>query len=348
MSQIASFRAKLAVLTRYLDDRDVTEIQINKPGEIWLRKRSAYYAERVEVPGLTFQLLMSLAEVTASFKSLEIDRDSPILSAEIPVELEDGIADFERGTYRTEMILPPVVPEGTVAMTIRKQSLVKMDAEKYRAQGAFRFVNKEIEDELYSDAYLRDLYRSSERSDNWDEFLRPAVLAHKTIAISAGTNCGKTTCLNWLLGYIPLCERMAIIEDSREVEPSQPNCVRLSYARSQARSHAAAQSAVTPTSLLRSCMRLTPDRIIMGEIRGPEAVEFLNMLNTGHKGSITTIHADSPAEMYDRFGELMDGHTSLTRDQVIARVRRRVDVVIQWKYTERRGRYISEIQYEGT
>ena len=339
MSQIASFRAKLAVLTRYLDDRDVTEIQINKPGEIWLRKRSAYYAERIEVPGLTFQLLMSLAEVTASFKSLEVDRDSPILSAEIPVELEDGIADFERGTYRTEMILPPVVPEGTVAMTIRKQSLVKMTLQKYADQGAFRFVNADVNDEPYSNENLKALHRDGA----WQEFMRGAVLAHKTIAISAGTYCGKTTCLDALMQEIPLRERMAIIEDSREVDPIQPNCVRLSYARSQA----AGQSAVTPTSLLRSCMRLTPDRIIMGEIRGPEAVEFLNMLNTGHKGSITTIHADSPAEMYDRFGELMDGHTSLTRDQVIARVRRRVDVVIQWKYTERRGRYISEIQYEG-
>ncbi|KLD31592.1 type VI secretion protein, partial [Xanthomonas perforans] len=80
------------------DDKQVTEIQVNKPGELWLRKKDAYYAEQIEVPGLTYQLLSSLAEVTASFKSLDVDRESPILSAEIPVNLDDGVPDFERGT----------------------------------------------------------------------------------------------------------------------------------------------------------------------------------------------------------------------------------------------------------
>ena len=147
MSQIPSFRTKLSLLKDYLDDKQVSEIQVNKPGELWLRKKDTYYSETIKVPELTYQLLSSLAEVTASFKSLEVDRDSPILSAEIPVNLDDGIPDFERGTYRTEMILPPVVPEGTIAMTIRKQSLVRMSLAKYREQGAFRFVNSTVNDE---------------------------------------------------------------------------------------------------------------------------------------------------------------------------------------------------------
>ncbi|MFB0470391.1 ATPase, T2SS/T4P/T4SS family, partial [Xanthomonas euvesicatoria] len=199
MSQIASFRTKLSLLADHLDDKQVTEIQVNKPGELWLRKKDAYYAEQIEVPGLTYQLLSSLAEVTASFKSLDVDRESPILSAEIPVNLDDGVPDFERGTYRTEMILPPVVPEGTIAMTIRKQSLVRMSLPKYKEQGAFRFVNSDVTDEPYSDARLLELYRAKE----WDQFLRGAVLAHKNIVISAGTYCGKTTCLNALVQEIP-------------------------------------------------------------------------------------------------------------------------------------------------
>ncbi|MBS7776858.1 P-type DNA transfer ATPase VirB11 [Acidovorax sp. CCYZU-2555] len=339
MSQIASFRAKLSLLTDYLDDQQVTEIQINRPGELWLRKRDVYYAEQRDVPALTYSLLSSLAEVTASFKSLEVDRAMPILSAEIPVNLEDGIPDFERGTYRTEMILPPVVPERTIAMTIRKQSLVKMTLPMYSQQGAFRFVNGDVDNGPCSDARLLQLYHAGQ----WAEFLRAAVLARKNIAISAGTYCGKTTCLNALVQEIPAHERIVTIEDAREIEPAQPNCVRLSYARHQA----AGQTAVTPATLLRSCMRLTPDRVIMGEVRGPEAVEFLGLLNTGHKGTLTTIHTDSPSEMYDRFGELMDGHTSMTREQVIERVKRRIDVVVQWKYTEREGRYVSEILYAG-
>lgn len=339
MSQIASFRSKLSLLTDYLDDQQVTEIQINRPGELWLRKKHTYFSEKVEAPGLTYALLLSLADVTASFKSLEVDRLSPILSAEIPVNLEDGIPDFQRGAYRAEMILPPVVPERTIAMTIRKQSLVKMTLPIYEKQDAFRFVNRGVDDSPYSDELLQQLYKAGQ----WAEFLRGAVLARKNIAISAGTYCGKTTCLNALVQEIPAYERIVTIEDSREIEPAQQNCVRLSYARHQA----AGQAAVTPATLLRSCMRLTPDRVIMGEVRGPEAVEFLGMLNTGHKGTLTTIHTDSPAEMYDRFGELMDGHTSMTREQVIERVKRRIDVVVQWKYTERDGRYISEILYAG-
>jgi type IV secretion system protein VirB11 len=292
------------------------------------------------VPELTFARLLSLAEVTASFKSREVNRAAPILSAEIPVDLADGVPDFERGTYRTEMILPPGVPVGTVAITIRKQSLVKMTLELYKEQGAFRYVNARVEEEDYSDDALKELFKARK----WDEFLQASVFAHKTIVLSAGTYCGKTTCLNAMLQKIPLNERIVTIEDSLELEPPQPNCVRLSYGSAQAEG----QSMVSPNTLLRSCMRLTPDRIVKGETRdGPGAVEFLNLLNTGHNGSLTTIHADSPGEMFERFGELMDGHTSLTRDQVIERVKRRVDVVVQWKYTERHGRYVSEILYAG-
>lgn len=126
-------------------------------------------------------------------------------------------------------------------MTIRKQSLVRMSLPKYREQGAFRFVNSDVLDEPYSDARLLDLYRAKE----WDEFLRGAVLAHKNIVISAGTYCGKTTCLNALVQEIPAHERIVTIEDSREIEPAQPNCVRLSYARHQA----SGQAAVTPTNV---------------------------------------------------------------------------------------------------
>jgi len=168
--------------------------------------------------------------VTASFKRLEVDKDSPILSAEIPVRLEDGIPDFERGTYRTEVILPPMVPERTVAMTIRKQSLVKMTLPAYQEQAAFRFLETAADDEPYCDARLLELYRARQ----WPEFLRAGIRAHKNIVISAGTYCGKTTCRNALVQEIPAHERIVTIEDSREIEPAQPNCVRLAYARHQA------------------------------------------------------------------------------------------------------------------
>ncbi|PRP68798.1 P-type DNA transfer ATPase VirB11 [Chromobacterium amazonense] len=339
MSHIPSFRSKLEPLLPHLDDPRVTEIQINRPGEIWLRTHGSFYAERVAVPALTFTLLSTLAELTASYKSQEVGKQSPILSAELPVNLEDQVPDFERGTYRTEMILPPVTPEETVGITIRKQMMRRMNLGDYETAGAFRFVNQPVAESEYSDARLAQLFHDKQ----WEAFLKGAVLAKKTIVISAGTEAGKTTFLDMLLHLIPLHERLVLIEDSREVLPPHPNCLRLSYASPIG----AATLRVTPTQLLRACMRLTPDRIIMGEVRGPEAVEYLNMLNTDHPGSITTVHANSPMEMFDRFAELMDGHTSMSRDQILARLQRRIDVVVQLAKSDRHGRYISDIHYAG-
>ncbi|SAL60094.1 P-type DNA transfer ATPase VirB11 [Caballeronia humi] len=339
MSEIASFRAKLSLLTSYLDDPTITEIAVNRPGEVWLGRQGQRYMQPVDVPDLNQRLLDSLAEVTAAYSNQESDRERPLLSATIPINLAEGVADTERGGYRVQVVRPPAVEEKTLALCIRKPTLLDIGLAEYTAQGAFNTVNQPADDEHYSDERLAELHASGQ----WEEFLRGAVRAHKNIVISAGTNAGKTTLLNALLKEIPEYERVVTIEDSREIRPPQPNCLHLLYSRG-----GQGVAKVTAVDLLEASLRLTPDRAIMGELRGAEAYSYLELLNSGHTGSITTIHADSPTLMYDRLSQMvMRFGASMGKSQIIDYAKSLIQVVIQFKRAADGRRYVSEIRYEG-
>lgn len=338
MSQIASFRTKLAPLTSYLDDPNVTEIAINKPGEVWLGKQGHRFMQPVRVPDLGFGLLDSLGDVIASYSAQEASRQRPLLSATIPINLADGVPITERGGFRVQVIKAPVVEEGTVAICIRKPTLLDLSLDDYKSKGAFDHVNHTPEEDQESDNNLGGLYRQR----SWPEFLRAAVKSHKNIVISAGTNTGKTTLLNALLKEIAPEERVVTIEDSREIRPIQANRLHLIYSRG-----GQGEAQVNAVDLLEACLRLTPDRAIMGELRGSEAYSYLELLNSGHTGSITTIHADSPKLMFDRLAQMvMRFGSSMKKEQIIDYAQSLIDVVVQLKRGPDGHRYISEIQYE--
>ncbi|MGZ5198277.1 MAG: P-type DNA transfer ATPase VirB11 [Telluria sp.] len=340
MSQIASFRAKLAVLTGYLDDPAIEEIAINRPHEVWLGRKGQRYMQPISVPALDYELLHSLAEVTAAYTHQEADRERPLLSATMPISLAEGLADNERGGYRVQVVLPPAVEEGTIALCIRKPTLLNIGLDEYSKHGAFAHVNRKIDHDQYSDAHLAQLYESGQ----WEEFLRGAVRSHKNIVVSAGTNAGKTTLLNALLKEVPAEERVVTIEDSREIRPPQRNCLHLIYSRG---GQGAAK--VTAVELLEASLRLTPDRVIMGELRGAEAYSYLELMNSGHSGTITTIHADTPALMYERLAQMvMRFGAALSKDQIIDYARSLIQVVVQFKRGSDGRRYVSDIRYENT
>jgi len=338
MSQIASFRAKLSLLTQYLDDPKITEIAVNRPFEVWLGRQGQRYMRRVEVPDLSYRLLESLAEVTASYTNQETDRERPLLAATIPINLYEGVDDTERGGYRVQVVRPPAVEEKTIALCIRKPTLLDIGLGQYSEQGAFSSVNQKLDDEDYSDDRLMALYKDRK----WEEFLRGAVRAHKNIVISAGTNAGKTTLLNALLKEIPDHERVVTIEDAREIRPPQRNCLHMLYSRG-----GQGVAKVTAVDLLEAMLRLTPDRPIMGELRGAEAYSYLELLNSGHSGSITTIHADSPSLMYERLSQMvMRFGTPMGKDQIMEYAKSLIQVVVQFKRGSDGRRYVSEILYE--
>ncbi len=126
--------------------------------------------------------------------------------------------------------------------------------------------------------------------------MRAAVEVRKNILISGGTGTGKTTLLNALASFIPENERIVIIEDVSEIQIAHPNLVRLEARREQP-----GLAAVTIRDLLRTTLRLRPDRILLGEVRGGEAFDLLQALNTGHAGSLSTLHANSAGQALARF-----------------------------------------------
>ena len=156
-------------------------------------------------------------------------------------------------------------------------------------------------------------------------FLRLAVRARKTIVIAGGTSSGKTTLLNALVKEIPPHERLIAIEDTPEIRLVHENAVGLLAARGDA-----GEARVDVEDLLQASLRLRPDRILLGELRGREAFAFLRAVNTGHPGSITTIHADSPDGAVDQIAmlALLTG-IDVGWDSLRAYARQVVDVFVQ-------------------
>ncbi|MEG0244588.1 MAG: CpaF/VirB11 family protein, partial [Pseudomonas sp.] len=175
------------------------------------------------------------------------------------------------------------------------------------------------------------------------EFFKGIVKARKNIMVSAGTNAGKTTFLNELLQHVDgnNGERVITIEDTRELRPAGGNVVNLIYSRG-----GQGKARVTPFDHLESILRLTPDRAIMGELRGGEAFPFLELMNTGHSGTMSSIHADSPDLMFDRLASMASrGGADMSKNQLIEFSRHLIDVVIQWEYGFDGRRIITEVHY---
>lgn len=171
--------------------------------------------------------------------------------------------------------------------------------------------------------------------------LSTAVLARKNILISGGTSTGKTTFLNALIREIPDNERLILIEDTPELYMRHANGVGLLATRSEL-----GEARVTANDLLSASLRMRPDRIIVGELRGPEAFTFLRAVNTGHPGSMTTVHADSAARAIEQIALLvLQSGAGLRRDEVQHYVRSTVDVYVQLARTAGR-RHVAQVVLE--
>ena len=152
-------------------------------------------------------------------------------------------------------------------------------------------------------------------------------MSRRNILISGGTSTGKSTFLNALLSEVPTRERLILIEDTSELRIAHENEVGLLSARS-----ALGEAAVTTDDRLIASLRMRPDRIILGEIRGAEAGTFLRAVNTGHPGSLSTIHADSPARAIEQLALLvLQTGIRMRWEDVVTYVRRSLDIIVQLK-----------------
>ena len=301
-SYLDSFLAPLAAI---LARTDVTDIYVNRPEELWIETLGGE-VERHDAPALTADVLTRLSRQIAAATAQGISREHPLLAATLP----DGA--------RVQVVAPPAT-RGPLALAIRKHVSASLGLSDYGQAGAFEQL---IDSADNLDAAARFHNVGGLQAER---LLGQAVRDRKNILISGGTSSGKTTFLNALVAEIPLTERLILIEDTPELALRHPNSVGLLAARSQL-----GEAAVTAEDLLMAALRMRPDRILLGELRGTEAFTFLRAVNTGHPGSMTTIHADSPTRAIEQLALLvMQSGVQLRWEDVQHYVRASLDVLVQ-------------------
>lgn len=300
--------AYLAPLADMLARADVTDLYVNRPGEVWVETLGGA-VERHPVPGLDTLTLNRLAQQIAALSHQGISREYPLLSASLP----DG--------SRVQIAAPPVT-RGPMALAIRKHIASNLALVDYVAAGAFvETKHTTAPDQSTTDRVLAEMLAAG----NIAGMLAAAVKARRNILVSGGTSTGKTTFLNALIREIPAEERLILIEDTPELHQHHENMVGLLAVRG-----GLGEARVSAPDLLAASLRMRPDRIILGELRGEEAYTFLRAINTGHPGSMSSIHADSAERAIEQMVLLvLQAGTQLSRDDVRHYVRSTVDVYVQ-------------------
>ena len=295
-----------APLRRYLDRDDVTELCINQPGGLFLETFIGW--ESVTNSDITEQWLDGFAKASAAYADQTIGDTSPILSAHMP------------SGERLQIIVPPTA--GAISVTIRKPSDQLFTLDQLAETGAFEplAITKTSADPVLA---ARDVLAA----EGPIPLIEHAVQNRLNVIIAGATGSGKTTLSKAMIQAIPLDERLITIEDARELEFLHENAVRLYYSRD-----GSGVSAVTAHELLVACLRMKPDRILLAELRDDEAYTYLRNVNSGHPGSITTVHANTPPMALEQIMLMIKqspAGSGLSREDIKALVISLVDVIIQ-------------------
>jgi type IV secretion system protein VirB11 len=288
--------AYLAPFQRWLDQDTITEILVNRPGEVWIEDAMHPGMQRVAAPEIDDRLVQRLAEQVARVSHQGINREHPLLGATLP----DGA--------RVQFCGPPAARRHWT-MAIRRHRRLDLPLDAYDTGP----LSGEPAPDM-PDARTQPI-----------AFLRAAIAARRTILISGGTSTGKTTFLNAMLQEIPGHERVILVEDTPELKLPGDNGVGLVAVKGEL-----GEAKVTANELLQAALRLRPDRIVLGELRGAESVSFLRAINTGHPGSFSTIHANSLRGALEQLALMvMQTGIGLTRGDTIAYAAGVIDIIVQ-------------------
>lgn len=339
-----SILAHLRALEPWLSDPAVNEIAVNAPGVLQLWKAGVW--EAVRAPAIDGAYLRALGDFVANLSHKPFDEADPILSADLP------------GGERVEMTLPPAAPRDTVYLNLRKHTSRAFTLEEFVGQDYFRSTRH-----VYSPGLtptrreaLRDLLDPVQlhlwdlaRAGDWPAFLRKAVAARQNLVVSGATGSGKTSFIRALIELIPVWERLITVEDTPEMPlSSHPNSQALFYRRDASGTQRVVGA--TAKQVLQSVMRKTPDRALLAELRGDEAFYYVqNVLNSGHPGGITTVHANSPIEAFVRIAMLVKGSEEgrgLALDEILRLLHTLVHVVVQLVFDRDQGRHVPAIHYD--
>ena len=307
--------AYLRPFTPWLEREDVSEIIVNASGELWIEAAGDLNLKRVQSPEINDLLVKRLAEQVARATHQGVSREQPLLSATLP----DGA--------RVQFVSPPATRAGW-AMAIRRHRLVDLPLSTY------------VSGPLTSRAASTPIDPRQEPL----RFLRQAIRDRRTILVSGGTSSGKTTFLNSMLREVPASERVILIEDTPEIRLQSPVSLGLVAVKGEL-----GEARVGVNDLLQASLRLRPDRLVVGELRGPEAVSFLRAINTGHPGSFSTIHANNPSAALDQLGLMvMQAGLGLSRTDTLTYAKSVIDVVVQLNRHEGRRTITDIFDIRGT
>ncbi|WP_455478047.1 P-type DNA transfer ATPase VirB11 [Bartonella sp. B10] len=333
---VAIVLTKLKPIDQFLKDEGLFEIVINRPYEVMIEGVEGW--KTIEAPALSFNELMGIAKVVASYSKQSISDKNPILSATLP------------GNERIQIVIPPAVEKDTISMTIRKPSSRNFSLEDLENKGLFS-VCEQVSFTPLSDYQSRLTELKSIEHDlataycnkDFVFFLNQAVKLQKNILIAGKTGSGKTTLSKALIAKIPYDERIITLEDTQELVVPQPNHVSMIYSKD---GHGLAS--VGPKELLESALRMRPDRILLQELRDGTAFYYIRNVNSGHPGSITTVHASTALAAFEQMTLLVkesEGGGDLERDDIRGLLISMIDIIVQCKRIE--GKFkVTEIYYD--
>lgn len=295
--------------------KGLTEVAVNRPDEVFLKIRGKWECRK---KALSYDDCETFAAALADFNQDSLSVTKPVLSATLPTG------------ERVQVIMPPVTAQGTISITIRKPSDVFISHDDFVAQGFYSKINTQNKKQVSPDAQrLLDLYSQNQIA----EFVVECLRQGKTMVFCGGTGSGKTTFTNAVLEYIPHYLRIICIQDTPETKyRKHENVVDLFYP-----SEGGKESIITPAMLLRACFRMNPDRILMTEIRGGEAWDFLKGISSGHSGGITTVHENSPeaaiSGIVERCAQNPECH-NIPYNVLLRKALNNIDVVLSINYLD--------------
>ena len=312
---------------KYLDNPKINEICYNGDSAIWFQNANGEW--EADDTKLDFEGAEAFSQASASYKEDQIDKARPILSCILV------------GGERVQIVQPPATKREMISITIRKPSQRRFSIDDHEKSGLFEgvkdFGKKEISPK---DTELLNLYDHK----NYKDFLAKAVAFGKNIVICGETGSGKTTFMKSLIDFIPTSERIITIEDVEEIRfYEHKNFVQLFYP-----SEAKSGDFLNSATLLKSCLRMKPDRILLAELRGAETYDFINVLSSGHGGSLTSCHAGSSEDAFKRLSMMILQNPQgqcIPYDIINKMLKDLIDIIVHI-YAHHGKRRISEIYFK--
>lgn len=308
-----------AGVTERLNRPGTTDVAINRPYEIWIDGPEGWVRE--EAPWLTYTLCWRLANALCALNYRVLAPHSPIHTVELP------------GGERGQIVMAPACEKGTLSMTFRKPSLQRFTHKDYVTSGRYDRAKAISAPVLALQPWQYEM-KNAHAAGDWDRFMEIAIANCQNIIVFGGPGSGKTTYGKSLMDLFPSGRRMLTIQEIAELQlPFHPNHVHLFYGH-----------VVTPKVLVASSLRMKPDHLFLAELTGDEVWHFIEILNTGTKGTVTTAHANDSEAGYARVCGLVkqsEVGKGLDYEYIERLVRTSFDVVVYMENT-----YIEEVHYE--